>query len=45
MGLKVSSGNYTVKIHFGDVGVHGKIMLQLICDSCGRREMGPAGDM
>jgi hypothetical protein len=44
MGLKVSPENYTVKIHLGDVGVHGKIMLKLIFDSCGRREMSPAGD-
>jgi hypothetical protein len=44
MVLKVSSENYTVKIHLGDVGVHGRIILKLICDSCDRREMSPAGD-
>jgi hypothetical protein len=44
MGLKVSSENCTVKIHLGDVGVRGRITLKLICDSCGRREMSPAGD-
>jgi len=44
MVLKISSENYTNKIHLDDVGVYGRIILKLICDSCGRREMSPAGD-
>jgi len=44
MSLKVSSENYAVKIHLVDVSVHGKIMLKFMCDSCGGREMSPAGD-
>jgi len=42
MVLKVSSEKCTVKIPLGDADVHGRKILKLICDSCGRREMSSA---